>query len=534
MPHTVATVRRVRLAGLVLAAVALVVSCDQATAPNSEGRPEALAPSLDLTSPGPAPGTLSGSLSPQWSNVGVGPVAIGTLAETTYVEITTTSGVHKYWADHAWLSYPGADLGMIGAGSTYSSTYGCWNSIYYRSDFLSAQISPCPTAYGAGAELTQKKKGTVYGAITAHWSPKGFYSVGFCDGNGYACYRYTGSYSITIIPSFDKLRLTASASDVSAGDSVRFTASTSNNSAFTVKEWIWVPDTATNPQTGTCAAGIKICTVNVFESGTMYVRAKVGAKVEQVGQYVYVGPQEVRITSDAGFTTRPASAGMGLAASRIPLRVGVFSGRGVAIPNRTVSLSLAGQANEGGHLHGGTVPTGALASTSVATGTTGTATVNYTASIFSGKVIVSGTSAGATGAAETITIRIPDLVELIESAAIERVGVTASHPSSHWGQQGMVDRLREAGARFSAKYSIPLRVNDMSLTSGGKFEVAGTYGNGSHAEHQIGTSADIRTHGATPLTPAQMRFLYDLWVAELGGEVLDETGTAQPHYHFRY
>jgi len=52
---------------------------------------------------------------------------------------------------------------------------------------------------------------------------------------------------------------------------------------------------------------------------------------------------------------------------------------------------------------------------------------------------------------------------------------------------------------------------------------------GSHQEHTIGESADIRTILSTE---PQLRFMQLQWEI-LGGSVFDETATSQPHFHFR-
>lgn len=119
--------------------------------------------------------------------------------------------------------------------------------------------------------------------------------------------------------SADKLRLVASASEVEAGDSVTFTASTSNGSAFSIREWIWIEDPSGNPpvvRRGHVSSGVSLrtrrpdgeprpsfdggagqqscvttsnaCTISVLRSGTMYVRAWVVNKSEQAGAGVNV------------------------------------------------------------------------------------------------------------------------------------------------------------------------------------------------------------------------------------------------------
>jgi hypothetical protein len=279
-----ATLRRLPVAGLIVLG-ALVASCERhPTEPRGAADPESLNPSFDLGSPmrPPAPGTLTGTISPTASRVAVGPISLGTFADTTLVSVTTVSNVKRYWSSFPGAAYPGAFLGDVGPGSTYSQSYGCWNHPYYVSAM--STVSHCPASYGTSGDMSKTTTGTMYGTVNARWSPKTFYSVGNCDGNSYTCYTYTGGYSVTIVPTFNTLRLTATSSNVLVGDSVTFVASTSNNGAFTVRNWIWVPD-AGGSSTSPCGTA-KVCTFAIPESGVMYVRARVGAKTEQQNKAV--------------------------------------------------------------------------------------------------------------------------------------------------------------------------------------------------------------------------------------------------------
>jgi hypothetical protein len=123
------------------------------------------------------------------------------------------------------------------------------------------------------------------------------------------CFDYGGSTSITVTPWRQFLTLTATPAQTAEGDSVTFTASAAPHSV-TVREWIWVPDQplmalrgATDSATtvdirsasATSVAGCSgqsVCRVRAFQTGTMYVRARVNApgqrRVEQASARVTV------------------------------------------------------------------------------------------------------------------------------------------------------------------------------------------------------------------------------------------------------
>jgi hypothetical protein len=164
------------------------------------------------------------------------------------------------------------------------------------------------------------------------------------------------------------------------------------------------------------------------------------------------------------------------------------------------------------------------------TGPSGIATVVYSASAFGGTVGLIGTSPGAVTADETIAVAVAGLVELVESQSIDKIGLTATHPSNHRGTVQMVARLEELADSFFVRYQTPVQVNDMSLELGGKFDLNSSYNvTGGHAEHRVGENADIRTIFSSE---AQLRYLQLVW-ENLGGSVFDETDTSQPHYHLR-
>jgi len=226
-------------------------------------------------------------------------------------------------------------------------------------------------------------------------------------------------------------------------------------------------------------------------------------------------------------SVRPAGTG----GQPLALRVGVFDTGGSPIPNRTVVLTVDGIEQIGGHQHGGTMPNGVLSQTVINTGPSGPAEARYAPNVFSGKVVIRGTSGNAVPAEDTIVIQTPGLVALEASEIIRLVGIRNAHPSSHSGTPDMVSALRAVADSVHAQYEIHIDVNDTSLEFGGTFDLAADYSRGGgHAEHRVGRNADLR---AIIFARAQPRFIHRTWEL-LGGSVYDETNTSQPHYHLRF
>lgn len=113
--------------------------------------------------------------------------------------------------------------------------------------------------------------------------------------------------TITMHPWMDKLRLAASPTEVYEGDSVTFTPTVSGGMTMLTgsQRWIWVPhwrvvggQRQTDPpdrQTGVCANGVTNCTVRVYRTGNMYLKANLnpGPVTEQAFAKVVVKPLQL-------------------------------------------------------------------------------------------------------------------------------------------------------------------------------------------------------------------------------------------------
>jgi murein endopeptidase len=154
----------------------------------------------------------------------------------------------------------------------------------------------------------------------------------------------------------------------------------------------------------------------------------------------------------------------------------------------------------------------------------------------------------------SVAEKVPNLQPLGDGANYIKVGGTCEHygPSdrgtsgncqthdhNHWGTAALVRVVQAVADSFSTTYpGYRLRVNDMSLPNGGKFEVDGSWSaTADHQEHRKGTNADItltaynRTGGEVSLSQRQRTRLWDLISHLVGRRPLDESD--RNHYHIQ-
>jgi hypothetical protein len=244
---------------------------------------------LNLTPP-PAPGTFSVVVEPSVSNVRWGPDTIGTLADSTRVEIKVTGILGRSWADHSMNgAYAGVYIGPWDAMGTYTN---CYNAVLVRAPMMYGY----PFCDGSlGPVNVRTKLTTMRGPVSVEWNKKPpLASTGQCDQvGGLPCHTFTGTFTVTVTPTSQYLSLTASPTTVEAGDSVTFTPSVASGKTYTVLSWTWAPNDSSTSFTvcGTAAT----CRIAAYGSGTMYLRAKVRisasqSQVEQAKAAVTVEP----------------------------------------------------------------------------------------------------------------------------------------------------------------------------------------------------------------------------------------------------
>jgi murein endopeptidase len=151
----------------------------------------------------------------------------------------------------------------------------------------------------------------------------------------------------------------------------------------------------------------------------------------------------------------------------------------------------------------------------------------------------------------TVVERVPDFVLLPDGVSYVKVGGTCSHhgprddnanancqttDNNHWGTSRLVGIIVAVADSFAAKYpNHRLRINDMSLPNGGKFEIDGSWSvNADHQEHRSGGNADVsldayKDGDRISLDSRQRRRLWDLILDLAGRRAGDET--SRNHYH---
>jgi hypothetical protein len=191
----------------------------------------------------------------------------------------------------------------------------------------------------------------------------------------------------------------------------------------------------------------------------------------------------------------------------------------------------------GGHLsHTNNRPLGTLSAMQGTTGANGAFQAVYTAPIFGGQIVVNVSIAGGqTNRAEVVEVRVSGLASLGTGTDYNLVGATTTHPDNHWGTIGAINGLvgiaQDYRTQFYGTNSIPnadrLRYNDISLVLGGKFEIAGDWGNGSHAEHRTGINCDV---GSNNVPVARRAALEQIFVQRGSPNFLNEGN----HWHLRF
>ncbi|MDX2039867.1 MAG: hypothetical protein SF097_01400 [Acidobacteriota bacterium] len=210
----------------------------------------------------------------------------------------------------------------------------------------------------------------------------------------------------------------------------------------------------------------------------------------------------------------------------------------VTPPTSGVNVALSVVSEEGGHLnvgghidHTGVRPVGTLSQSSGTTNQSGIFTAVYTASQFSGVHRIRATVNSVTKEVG-IGIFINGLQELPAGTNYDKVGQTATHPFNHWGTAIAVANLPPIADDYKAAYpgSANLRFNDMSLVSGGRFEIDGNWVDTSHAEHRVGRNCDI---GSSNVPTNRWATLNQIFFNNEVISVNNETACCN-HWHVRF
>lgn len=186
----------------------------------------------------------------------------------------------------------------------------------------------------------------------------------------------------------------------------------------------------------------------------------------------------------------------------------------------------------GGHSHGtGSTNAVAAGTISPASGTlSGPYPQNLRQTFRAGQVcgtIQDNTVLGGETFINHITVAQGAFQALSASTGVVLVGATGSHPSNHWGTSGLVSAIRQLGAAFHAQYDKPIYVNDMSLVTGGLFDINGNF-QSPHQTHRDGRHVDMNW---SSMSDAE-RTWFKAKAEELGFRV--ELHNNPTHWHLRY
>ncbi len=215
------------------------------------------------------------------------------------------------------------------------------------------------------------------------------------------------------------------------------------------------------------------------------------------------------------------------------------------VANKTVDFRTvirSNQTDSGGHidsLHTGLRPLGKLDKTRGTTDSSGCVASNFTPSHIAGVVGVNASIPNISVGVD-ILVGLPNLVYLFDGTNYTRIGVTSSHPSSHWGTQAAVDALPliadDYKTQFYGNNPIPdnqkVAYNDISLPYGGKFDINKKWTSvGAHAEHRKGINCDTRSSNIPENRWVELNRIF----RERGStRTNNETGTDAPHWHLRF
>ncbi len=161
-----------------------------------------------------------------------------------------------------------------------------------------------------------------------------------------------------------------------------------------------------------------------------------------------------------------------------------------------IQFSSVAEPDSGGHLHTEGRPGGIFDALSCITGNDGTCAVFYAASDFGGIENISAavSNAPTVKASAVLTVRVPGLIELGPSNFYRLTGDTDAHRKNHFAAEKALSGAFDIAFDFFEAFGKTLGINDMSLPSGGLFDIGPPkyfFWQTSHVLHRVGKSVDI-------------------------------------------
>jgi hypothetical protein len=238
------------------------------------------------------------------------------------------------------------------------------------------------------------------------------------------------------------------------------------------------------------------------------------------------------IEAATDFTMRPSvtSSTLNAGVQTLGLTVHCFNvATGAIINNCNVTIAPKARALSGGHDHdSASRPKGSFDPSSGSTGTSGLNTT-YTSPEPSGIIDVTITGTAPDGTALipstfTIGVQISGLAPLGAGTNYDLVGATANHGDNHYGTASLNGALVNLADSYAAAFpNNKLAYNDMSLVTGGVFDINGSWAP-PHASHRMGVDCDVRF-----VPPTQRRRFRQLIMAAGISTVFQEGD----HWHMR-
>jgi hypothetical protein len=135
-------------------------------------------------------------------------------------------------------------------------------------------------------------------------------------------YRVNGTQVLTVKPAAATLILSATPTPAYEGDTITFTASSTDARAVSVRSWTW-RDSLGNLSTPSCAVSGQTCKLAPLGSGRMFVRARVGTNpyVEQASTAAILLPLELTVTASPNPTSDTFLVEYSAASSPVSRRV---------------------------------------------------------------------------------------------------------------------------------------------------------------------------------------------------------------------
>jgi len=245
-------------------------------------------------------------------------------------------------------------------------------------------------------------------------------------------------------------------------------------------------------------------------------------------------PAEVRLSVTSGVLSGTTERGIDLSVEpngTLDLTAScVDTGTGAPIPFCDVELTVVRTPLSGGHDHDdASRPIGSFDPSSGNTGADGLLAIIFSAPNVGGIDIVTLTGVLQDGTPITpgvfdFGIEVTGLVDLGAGANYDLVGATANHDDNHYGTGTFNSSLVILANSYAAAFpGSRLAYNDMSLVTGGLFDIAGGWRN-PHRSHRLGVDLDLRL-----VAPSRRPALQQL-ILQSGISIIIVEGN---HWHIR-